>query len=293
MSIPRRLHQIWLGPAPVPVRWAERWRRRHRRWAYRLWREADIEAILADALRPAWSHFLATSNWHGAADVARVAILLRDGGVYVDIDSEPVRAFDGAPFMGGSFFAGLEIGTPDAPVHLTNGVIGAEAGHPILVAYARRIAEAEVIEPPWKTVGGGFLTQVVLTYRDHPGVAILPVRTFYPEDKNGVEAPGRDTIYARQYWATTHRLYPYEEEGWRTLARRRRGEPLPDPLPVRLRSAASSAGTRVGQAATRLGRVATRPLRSSWLRRAFRRAIPRTVRRLGRDSIAWIRHRRR
>lgn len=286
MSIPRRLHQIWLGPEPVPVRWAARWPRRHRRWAYRLWREADIEPIMPDALRPAWSHFIAASRWHGAADVARVAILLRDGGVYVDIDSEPVRALDRAPFMRGSFFAGLEVGTPAAPVHIANGVIGAEAGHPIMVAYARLIAEAEVIEPPWKTVGGGFLTEAVLAHRDLAGVAILPIRTFYPEDKHGVDAPGRDTIYARQYWATTHRLYPYEYESWRTLHRRRRGEPLPDPVLVRI-------GRFAGAAAAQLARVLTAPLRSRRLRRLFRRAVPRPVRRLGRRVVSGLRRRER
>lgn len=273
MPIPRRLHQIWLGPAPVPARWAARWQRRHKRWAYRLWREADIEPMLPDALRPAWSHFIATSRWHGAADVARVAILLRDGGVYIDIDSEPVRALDRAPFMLGSFFAGLEIGTPDAPVRVTNGVIGAEPGHPILVAYARLIAEAAVIEPPWKTVGGTFLTEAVLADRDLEGVAILPIRTFYPEDKNGVEAPGRDRIYARQYWATTHRLYPYEQESWRTLLKRRRGEPLTDPLLVRLRSTMGAAEAR--------------------LRRLFRRVVPRPLRRAGRAVVARLRNRAR
>lgn len=286
MPIPRRLHQIWLGPAPVPTRWAARWQRRYRRWTYRLWREADIEPILPDGLRPAWSHFVGASRWHGAADVARVAILLRDGGVYVDIDSEPVRALDRAPFMRGSFFAGLEIGTPEAPVHLTNGVIGAEPGHPILADYARLIAAAEVIEPPWKTVGGGFLTQAVLANRHLDGVAILPVRTFYPEDKNGVEAPGRDTIYARQYWATTHRLYPYEGESWRTLLRRRRGEPLPDPLLVRLR-------TSIGVARARVGRALAGPLRSGRLRRLVRRVVPRPLRRVGRSLVSRLRRRRR
>lgn len=240
--------------------------------------------MLPDELRPAWSHYLDAARWHGAADVARVAILLRDGGVYVDIDSEPVRALDEAPFMRGSFFAGLEIGTPAAPVHITNGVIGTEAGHPIMVAYARLIAEAEVIEPPWKTVGGGFLTRAVLAHRDLAGVAILPIRTFYPEDKNGVDAPGRGTIYARQYWATTHKLYPYQGESWKTLRRLRRGEPLPDPILVRLRDG-------IAAAPGRLREVATGPFQPGGLRRLFRRLVPRPVRRLGRRIVSRLRGR--
>lgn len=261
MPIPKRLHQVWLGPRPVPQRWAERWRRKHRGWAYRLWREADIEAVLHDQLRPAWAHFLEVERWHGAADVGRLAILLREGGVYVDIDSEPVRSLDGAPFMRGTFFAGLEFGTPEAPERVTNGIIGAEPNHPILVDYAKRIAHAEVIEPPWRTVGGGFLTDAVLGNRDVPGVAILPIRTFYPEDKNGNPAAGNDPIYARQYWATTHRLYGHEGESWRNLQRRRRGEPVVDPVLTRLRKVLAL-------------RHRARPLR-----RLARRVIPLTARR--------------
>jgi Glycosyltransferase sugar-binding region containing DXD motif len=263
-AIPRRLHQVWLGPRPVPDRWAARWRARHRHWTYRLWREADVEAILPDGLRPAWEHFLGKAIWHGAADVARVAILLREGGVYVDIDSEPVRSLDGAPFMRGTFFAGLELGTPEAPVRITNGVIGTTRDHPILIDYAERIAAAEVIEPPWRTVGGGFLTEAVLGHLA-PGVWVLPIRTFYPEDKNGVSAPGNARIYARQYWATTHRLYPHVGDSWRTLQRRRRGDPIPPPIRVRFAEMLRSWGRR--------------------LRRLFRRVVPKPVRALARGVL--------
>jgi hypothetical protein len=201
-----------------------------------LWREADVEPILPDELRAAWTYYLGRSSWHGAADVARLAILWLHGGVYVDVDSEPVRSFDRAPFMRGSFFVGLELGTPEAPIHITNGVIGSAPGHPILAAVIERVAAADDIRSPWRTVGGGFLTEAVLANRHLPGVQILPIRTFYPEDKDGRQAPGRDPIYARQYWATTHGLYAHTGEGWRTLAKRRRGEPVV-PISVRVRTA--------------------------------------------------------
>lgn len=266
--IPTRLHHIWLGPRHVPERWVRAWAKRHPRWSQQVWREADIEPILPDALRPAWVYYLERSTWHGAADVARIAILHLHGGVYVDIDSEPVRSFDGAPFMRGSFFVGLELGTPEEPVHITNGVIGSVPGHPILEDVIARISRAEDIRSPWRTVGGGFLTAAVLANRDLPGVQILPIRTFYPEDKDGRPAPGRSTIYTRQYWATTHRLYDHVDEGWRTLAKRRRGEAIPPPVAVRLRQAFSRA---------------TGP--ASALRRLVRRAVPVSIRRAARAGL--------
>lgn len=267
-TIPARLHHIWLGPRPVPERWARGWARRHPRWEQRVWREADIEPILPDDLRRAWAWYLERRVWHGAADVARIAILRALGGVYADIDSEPVRSFEGAPFMRAAFFVGLETGTPEHPIHITNGVIGSVPGHPILDDVIARIAGAEDIRSPWRTVGGGFLTEAVLAHRHLPGVDILPIRTFYPEDKNGLPAPGRSRIYTRQYWATTHRLYDHVDEGWRTLAKRRRGEGIPPPLGVRLRAAfARLTGSR------------------SALRRVVRSVVPAPIRRAAKAAL--------
>jgi hypothetical protein len=269
-GIPHRLHHIWLGPRPVPERWARAWARRHPRWEHRIWREADIESLLPAELRRAWAYYLERSMWHGAADVARIAILRRHGGVYVDIDSEPVRAFDRAPFMRANFFVGVEIGTPAEPEHITNGVIGSIPGHPILDDVIRRIAAAEDIHAPWRTVGGGFLTQAVLAHRELPGVVILPTRTFFPEDKHGRPAPGNEPIYTRQYWATTHRLYGHVNDSWRTLAKRRRGEPIAPPARVRIQAVMQRAiGPRSG-----LRRVLRRVV-PGFIRRAMRRVVRR------------------
>src|SRR5678816_3533579 len=96
--VPRSLHQIWLGPRPVPVNWTEQWHIKHPRWKYRLWREADI-ARLGLRNQAAYDLYMEAGTWYGAADVARVEILHRFGGVYLDADSEPTRSWEGAPFM--------------------------------------------------------------------------------------------------------------------------------------------------------------------------------------------------
>jgi Glycosyltransferase sugar-binding region containing DXD motif len=280
MPIPRRLHHIWLGPLPVPERWAAAWRRRHPGWEYRLWGEADIEPILPDGLRAPWRSFVERGRWHGAADIARVAILLREGGVYVDIDSEPVRSLDRAPFMRASFFAGLQYGTSERIEWVNNGVIGAEAGHPILTRYAALIEAAEIIDPPWQTVGGAYFTIAVRALRHLPGVAILPARTFYPEDKGGERVGGRGRVYIRQYWATTGKLYAFEGESWQDLARRRRGEPPLPPL-----------GTRIREGAAQRSQQLRAQLRKLRPRRLFRKLVPLSARSRARSLLARLRGR--
>jgi glycosyl transferase-like sugar-binding protein len=228
VPIPRRLHQIWLGPKPIPDVWRARWVEAHPGWQHRLWREADIEAILPDRLRPAWDHYMATKRWHGGADVGRVAILLAEGGVYVDIDSDPLRSFEGAPFMAATFFAGVTDGTAEKPRYIPNGVIGSEAGHPILEMYADRISTSQSLEPVWRTIGAPMLTAVVSANLDAPGLALMPSRTFYPEGMRGERAPGDEPIYTRHYWAGTHHLYEHQGDSpERLLALRKpRREPL-------------------------------------------------------------------
>src|SRR5258706_7822303 len=102
--IPRKLHEVWLGPREFPVTWANAWRDLHPGWDYRVWYERDIRALPLVNVT-AFDAYLARGQYAGAADVARVEILLRDGGVYTDVDSEPLRSLEGAPFLCAGFVA--------------------------------------------------------------------------------------------------------------------------------------------------------------------------------------------
>ena len=49
--IPRTLHQVWLGPDPIPARYMgflDGWRRLHPGWSYQLWTDGDLTGELAD-----------------------------------------------------------------------------------------------------------------------------------------------------------------------------------------------------------------------------------------------------
>jgi hypothetical protein len=204
--IPTVLHHIWLGPRPVPTDWIEAWRTAHQTWTVKLWREADL-AKLTMVNRKHFDEQLAKGCWHGASDIARVEILRAEGGVYVDVDSKPLRSFDGAPFMAAGFFAGYEP-TPSLPGRIANGTIGAEKGHPILETYARLVSEMPSLDEPWDTSGGTGLTAAVLAHRQCCKPLILPPRTFYATDAKGRPVPGGEVSYSEHFWASTNYLYP-------------------------------------------------------------------------------------
>lgn len=90
-TVPRVIHQIWIGAMDVPPGSA-RWQAHADAtgFAYRLWREADLEALgVTD--HPAYRRMIADGDYPGAVDVARYVILAREGGIYVDCDWYPAR----------------------------------------------------------------------------------------------------------------------------------------------------------------------------------------------------------
>jgi hypothetical protein len=204
-AIPQILHQIWVGPRPVPIAWAKAWEEKHPGWECRIWREPDL-ANLDMPNRAAYESFLARGIWHGAADIARIAILGAYGGVYVDIDSQPLIPLTGAPFMRSSFFAGREP-VPSLPGRLANGCIGSVAGHPILDTWADLISRMPSLDEPWDTTGGTSLTAAVLVHRQCCKPMVMSERTFHLTDYKLKPVAGADKSYIRHYWATTNDAY--------------------------------------------------------------------------------------
>lgn len=88
---PPLLHRIWVGNKPIPRRSQEYWNKfriLNRGWELRTWREdnmADFELakFFQDCTHPAY-----------IADLARIEVLWRNGGVYVDADVEPIGSFE-------------------------------------------------------------------------------------------------------------------------------------------------------------------------------------------------------
>jgi len=96
-TIPRILHQIWLGPAQMPEKYS-RWRdgfiRMNPDWECRLWTDDTLPPILN---RRAWDIARSLPGTTGHAirsDILRLELLARFGGVYLDTDVRPVRPLD-------------------------------------------------------------------------------------------------------------------------------------------------------------------------------------------------------
>jgi len=144
-TIPRVIHQIWLG-SPLPrrlARYSDTWRRRHPDWEMKLWTDADVARLDF----PSRDLFEAATCWGQKSDLLRIELLNAFGGVYVDLDYECYRPLDVLVerydfFSTLKFLYTAHLGWPavwpDAMV-VCNSLLGARPGHPLLGAYLERV----------------------------------------------------------------------------------------------------------------------------------------------------------
>ena len=136
--IPKVFHQIWVGKKPFPEkykRWQATWKNVPG-WEYKLWTDKEVASF------PLINRELYENekSMGARADLLRIEVLYREGGVYIDTDFECIK-----PEMFNllnstyDFYAGI---TPfDAEVIvLNNALIGSVAGHPILKNYINDVA---------------------------------------------------------------------------------------------------------------------------------------------------------
>ncbi|CAE7320631.1 RH31, partial [Symbiodinium pilosum] len=145
-AIPQCIHQIWLGgrSRPEPCEgFTASWRSRHPGWEYRLWTDADVaEELTHPGLAQAYE---AASNPAEKSDILRLAIILRHGGLYVDVDFECLQPL-GALHSRASFYCGLSnVGA----VEVNNGLFAATPGHPLVSYLCDRLGK------PWPEWGQG------------------------------------------------------------------------------------------------------------------------------------------
>lgn len=174
------------------------WQDKNPDMKYILWTEEYIDHF-GLLNREKYDYFMAKKLYDGAADVARIEILNRLGGVYIDADSICFEPIQNEFFMQRLFFAGIEYDD-----RVANGVIGSIAHHPILVDYVARISRATVLEPVRYTLGGTMLTSCIDDY-GRRFVMLLPRAAFYPRWKHRGEITTK--MYARQMWGSTKKLY--------------------------------------------------------------------------------------
>jgi mannosyltransferase OCH1-like enzyme len=142
----------------------ESWRRHHPGWEMRLWTEENLPTDLVR--KEAYERLRKPAE---RADIIRLEVLLRFGGVYIDSDVECLRSIE--PLLDGIEFCMAY----NRPGMLGNALMGAAPGHPILERAVRELRPVtEYGLDKWGT-GPYFMRKLI---RQHPEVTIFPHEYF-------------------------------------------------------------------------------------------------------------------
>ena len=167
--IPRIFHQIWLGGRPLPAEYARyqrTWTRHHPGWVLRVWTEENLPD---DLRRPEAAERLRAPAER--ADILRLELIWRFGGVYVDTDFECRRSLE--PLIAD---AGFVIGLAK-PGRVNNALLGAVEGHPILDRALDELRPREYHGYDKAAAGPHFLDSLLA---DQDGVTFLEPDLLYP-----------------------------------------------------------------------------------------------------------------
>lgn len=196
-NCPKLIHQIWIGPNPVPTGIIS-WQKLNPRRIYKLWNEEDIVAIATDyGFGEVVQDYINRKLYPAAADIARYCILHRHGGFYADADSVCLRELDiETPFLvneSETYRPGLQC----------NGFLQVKAMCPIM---ADCLEALEGFQHPsdegrvWANLGPGLITEIA---KQHT-IEKMPSGTFLPHHFKGPNPPV-DRPISEHHWHSTYK----------------------------------------------------------------------------------------
>jgi mannosyltransferase OCH1-like enzyme len=192
VTIPRVFHQIWVGPDSFPEEYEalqETWRRHNPDWELHFWRDDN----LPEGLRRPEVYDTSRAPWE-RADILRLEVVCRFGGVHVDADFECLRPI--GPLLADSidFFIGYR-----KPGHVNGALFGAVAGHPLLEEGLATIAPRPDGTYDKDATGPKFLEELL---SNREGVTYFEPAVFYPRTPDELE----------EAYATHHRARGWKDE---------------------------------------------------------------------------------
>jgi len=207
MSIPKIIHQIWIGPKPAPTTLMDTWKNKHPDFEYIFWNEQEF--VKRGMIFECQHKINEIEEINGKADIIRWEILYKYGGVFLDADSICIEPIDNE-LLSKPCFAGWEQ-EQVRPGLIATGTMGFPPRHPLVKSAVHWILTNEVSQlksrqMAWQTVGPGLLTRMYNTgkYND---LYIFPSYSFLPIHLTGLEYKGHGKIYAFQAWGSTKQSY--------------------------------------------------------------------------------------
>lgn len=184
--IPKIIHYCWFGKnkkSPLVQKCIASWKHYCKDYDIREWNEDTFDIESCSFTKEAY----AAKKWAFVSDYARLSILKKHGGIYVDTDVEIIRPLD--CFLQHKAFSGFENNTA-----IPTGIMGAEAGNPWIAYLLTYYDKRHFISWNGKcntTTNVKIITRMTKnaypfhadnTYQELENVVIYPKEYFCPKD---------------------------------------------------------------------------------------------------------------
>lgn len=128
--IPKIVHTVWIGPNEMPLREQQfLWQiqNSHPSFTHLLWTDKDIQTIgMPPKVRERFDAHYNDKKWAFAADILRLWVVYRMGGIYLDVDFQILQPLELLIPPKGFLCYHPTANPPDYT--LVNGVFGSEQG---------------------------------------------------------------------------------------------------------------------------------------------------------------------
>mgnify|MGYP003948622681 FL=1 len=207
MTIPKIIHQIWIGPNPCPINMMNTWKEKHPDFEYILWNEEELRKRNMEF--KCQKRINEIEEWCGKADIMRLEILCKYGGIYIDADSICIEPINNLLINYKAFATYENEATRKGLV--ANGNMAFPKEHQLCKdminhIYNNKVSNKDTGKRAWMNTGPLLLTNF-LNNKTYEDFTILPSYYFLPQHPSGTNYNGHGKVYAYQEWGSTKMNY--------------------------------------------------------------------------------------
>lgn len=223
-KIPKIIHQIWVGPRPIPEvlkQLSQSWKQMHPDWEYILWTNETAEPLVINMRKDhqdVYWNAIEYGDIRARANILRYYLLYWYGGVYVDADFRCLHSLNEL-----NYYYDFYVGISSHNVYETcnNALIASAPQHPIM-KYIIDHAQYNSHQKPIFSIGVFYFSKALLeVINSTPGINIaLPTNIFYSlpykfqKQNKEIEEYIRPESMAIHYWASDSNAKYEEKNTW-------------------------------------------------------------------------------
>lgn len=204
MNIEKTLTQIWIGPAPAPLKWMNTWKDKHLNWRYSIFNDQMLRS-------KRWhnqhliEHYYNTRKFAGVSDLIRYELLHERGGFWPEADMVCLNNTDEL-FTSPENHSYTCYENEEQRPNYVQPIMACNPGNKFvkhIIDTLHELKASDLHEAPFKSTGNEFLANHINDWREQ--LTIWPSHYFIPlfYSRFSKRYDGPDKIYADHKWGST------------------------------------------------------------------------------------------